>query len=46
VDFEMVWTANREQFYEALLLNCRVNLKDRDERGCQHYFYARAIKFL
>lgn len=45
-DFDVVWVANREQFYEALLLNCRVDLKDTDQRGFQHYFYARAIQFL
>jgi hypothetical protein len=42
-DFEVVWSANREQFYELLLRNCRVELKDTDGKTYQEFFYAEAI---
>lgn len=42
----MVWAANREQFYELLLLNCKVDLKDTGPKTFEGFFYDEAIYHL
>ena len=35
----MVWGANREQFYELLLINCNAPLDNTSKHSFQDYFY-------
>lgn len=41
--FQVVWSANREQFYELLLLNCNINKQIVKGMTFQEYFYKTAI---